>query len=360
MTAVHVFDPASPGWTDALSRAQHDVYHLPAYLSFAARRHDVGDPRLFVIEGSDGSLLLLPVIVRPIPSNLAGDSALFDAVSPRGYPGPITSGLDEVPRTESANEAAGALVAALRERGIVSAYVRLHPLLSPDDGMLQAHGVIVDHGDSVYIDLTVPDSELVGQMRHGHRQDIRRAKRNGYRARIDEGWERFDDFVTLFQRSMERVGALPFWRLTGDYFVDLRDSLVGRIHLCVVEKDGSVASAALLTEVDGIVEYHLAGTAEAHLRASPSKVLVDFARGWSTDRGNRVLHLTGSLRRGDSLSSFKQGFSPLHRPVRSWRIVADAKEYERLASRWSRLHGTAPDSAEGFFPAYRKPGPRAE
>jgi len=59
-----------------------------------------------------------------------------------------------------------------------------------------------------------------------------------------------------------------------------------------------LAAGALLTEVDGIVEYHLAGTADDYVAASSSKLIVDFARWWAQDRGDRVLHLAGSLRKG--------------------------------------------------------------
>jgi hypothetical protein len=114
----------------------------------------------------------------------------------------------------------------------------------------------------------------------------------------------------------------------------------------------------VLSEVDGIVEYHLAGTMDDYVAMSPSKSMVDFARHWAKDRGNRVLHLAGSLRRGDELIRFKLGFSPLLRPVLSWRIVSDIDVYSALTRAWSAHSRTTPDEPDGFFPAYRKQLPR--
>lgn len=351
---VNQYDPDSARWSELLTLVRHDVYHLPSYLTFASRHQDRGDPALFAAE-EGGGCFLVPLIIREIPrANAGAGPQLYDATSPRGYPGPLIAALSDA---TFADRAIAALAGSLRERQIISVFSRLHPLLSVPEAALQRAGAIVDHGDSVFVDLSLSDEALQGQTRHGHRQDINRATRRGYVARMDEAWDQFESFVDVFQQSMNRVGATSFWRLSRDYFVDLRKSLGDRLHLCVAELGNTVAAAALLTETDGIVEYHLAGTADSHVSASPSKVVVDFARWWAKSRGNRVLHLTGSLSRGDSLSHFKAGFSPLHSPVRSWRLVTDPPAYQQLIDRWSAEHGVEADMTAEFFPAYRRPGP---
>jgi hypothetical protein len=127
----------------------------------------------------------------------------------------------------------------------------------------------------------------------------------------------------------------------------------------VVELGDELAAAALITEIDGIDGYHLAGTADAHVRASPSKLLITYVRDWAKDRGDRSFHLAGSLRRGDSLSHFKAGFSPLRHSVRSWRLICDPEAYRRLVRAWEARAGVPADAPDAFFPAYRKPGASA-
>jgi hypothetical protein len=121
-----------------------------------------------------------------------------------------------------------------------------------------------------------------------------------------------------------------------------------------VEDGDELAGAALLSEIDGIVEYHLAGTTNTYVRASPSKLIIDFTRQWAKSRGNRILHLAGSLRRGDSLNHFKIGFSRREHAVSTWRVITDEGAYAELSRRWSELAVSAADPIGEYFPAYRR------
>ena len=349
--------PGDPEWSAALSRVRHDIYHLPAFVEFATRWHEHGAPVAFLAE-DEGRQLLVPLIVRPIPHAIAEGTPLLDATGPRGYPGPIAGPGPTRDDDQFIGRAIGALVATLRERGIVTAFIRCHPLLTPPQEALASHGELVEHGESVSIDLARSADEVWREMRENHRRSILRARRDGYGVLIDNSSQRMDEFAALYAATMERLDAAEQWRLPRDYLVDLQAAVGSRVHLGVVEKNGELAAAALVTEVDGIVEYHLSGTAPAHVAASPTKLLIEQASRWARERGNRVFHLAGSLRHDDPLIHFKRGFSPLRHPVVSWRLVADPDAYERLIERSGRLSGSA--VAEGgedaaYFPAYRRP-----
>ena len=349
--------PGDPGWAEVLSSTRHDLYHLPAFVEFATRWHEPGMPSAFVATEED-RVFLVPLVIRSIPPGIADGEAWLDATGPRGYPGPIVGPIEAAPDEAFVERAAVALAATLREHRIVTAFVRCHPLLSPPHDALRRSGDVVEHGGSVSIDLARSADEAWGAMRENHRREITRAQRDGFRVRIDESWTRLDEFVAIYAAAMERLGAAEHWRLPTDYFVDLRAAVGSCVHLCVVEKDGELAAAALLTEVDGIVEYHLSGTAPNHVAASPTKLLIEQASRWARERGNRVFHLGGSLRHDDSLIHFKQGFSPLRHPVVSWRLVADPGANGRLVERWAHLGGSLAahggDEA-GVFPGYRRP-----
>jgi hypothetical protein len=355
---ARLVDVDRPEWAAALAALPHDVYHLPSYAAFAARHQHPGCPVAFIAR-DDGERLLLPLILRRLPEWLDPEGSVLDAISPRGYAGPVaTAGArDNDPFVERAIEA---LVATLREAGVMSAFVRLHPLSTVPAETLAARGTVVEHGTSVSIDLSRPADELRRQVRENHRRDIERARRSGYVARIDAAWDGFDAFLEAYAESMDRLGSDDFWRLSRAYFEELRAALGDHLHLGVVERDGEVVAGALLTEVAHLVEYHLAGTRNAHVTASPSKLLIDFARGWAQDRGKERLHLGGSLRKGDPLNRFKLGFSPVEHVVASWRVVADAPAYRSLVDRWRNQHGREPGPADGMFPAYRsEPAPEA-
>jgi ribosomal protein S18 acetylase RimI-like enzyme len=336
-----LLDVDAPEWETALRAAQHDFYHLPAYAALSAV-HEGGHPRaLFVSDGE--RTMLLPLIIRAIP----GGS--IDATSPYGYPGPVGIGTDD-PAFLRVALVAGLHV--LREAGLVSAFVRLHPLLNPLPPT--AIGTLVRHGETVSIDLTLPPEEQWAQTRLNHRRDITRAMRLGYIARMDEDWRHLDSFRHLYRATMSRRSAASFYYFDDAYFDSLRQALGERLHLCVVEKDGIIAAAGLFVETNGIVQYHLSGTSDAFHQVQPTKLMMHFVRGWASDRGNQTLHLGGGVGGdNDSLLQFKFGFSPVHHTFATLRMVIDESEYGRLVA--ARDPMLDPGARSGFFPLYRRP-----
>ena len=350
--------PGDPGWDRTLEAAAHDFYHLAAYVELEAARLG-GDPVALLIEDGD-HVALLPLVLRPLPPWLAAESpAACDAVSPYGYPAPIFGGRwDGAGGGPSFGTAALAFREALAGIGVVSAFVRLHPLLPPAPACLAPAGDIVEHGEIVWIDLTVPEAELWHQTRLSDRNRISKMRRAGYEARIDERWERFDAFLAVYEATMRRVSATGDYFFGAPYFRRLREALGAGVSLCVVELEGEVTAAGLFTETCGIVQFHLSGTADAHLRMAPTRLMLDHVRRWARARGNRIFHLGGGVGgRADSLLEFKAGFSKLRAPFATWRIVPRPQEYAAALARWASLGGPPAAEPDDFFPAYRRPLP---
>jgi hypothetical protein len=336
---AELLDPDAARWHEAVRLLPHDFYHLPAYVRLAAT-HDGGDPRAAYVEEGAGRLLL-PLSVRP-----AGPGHL-DGVSPHGYPGPLVCGPPAFVRSAWA-----AVGERLRAEGLVALFVRLHPLLNPHPP--EGAGVVVEHGETVSVDLRLPADELWRQTASGHRNEINRAVRAGHRAYVDERWQHLPAFGRLYRATMERRGAAPYYAFSDRYFEQLRDALGGRLHLCVVDIGGAVAAAGLFAETDGTVQYHLSASDAAFAHERPTKLLVHFVRGWAQERGNTRLHLGGGVGgKPDSLFRFKAGFSDARHPFRTLRVVLDGAAYAELV----RVHdaGLDPADLEGFFPLYRRP-----
>jgi len=343
---ARLIDPESPCWAEALAAAAHDFHHLPAYVRLEAERTG-GEPLAFLAEEGERRFLL-PLLLRPVDG-----TPLCDAASPYGYPGPVLtpSAADE----GFVGRCLDALAEALRRRSAVTCFVRLHPLLPVPSGPLAERGRLVEHGDTVWVDLTQPPEELWHQTDREFRRQINKHRREGQAAEMDERWEAFDDFVSVYHDTMRRLGADESYLFPRGYFTGLRAALGERLRLCVVRAEGRLAAAALFTEVSGLVQYHLCGTHADFVRASPTKTLIHFARLWARERGNRVLNLGGGVGgRRDALLAFKAGFSPLRAPFRTWRRVVDAAAYDALLRRRQADDGAA-DDLDGYFPAYRKP-----
>src|SRR5215203_2739994 len=326
-------------WAAFLDHAQHDLYHLPAYVGLGATQEGGEARSLLIVDG--GRSMLLPLIVRPIPGGG------FDATSPYGFPGPLLSGTQDHMFMRDALLAGKRILDSL---GIISVFVRLHPLLnlSPPEGV----GTIVEHGDTVVVDLSLSDDDLWRQTRHNHRRGINKATREGYVARIDEAWTHYETFKGLYRATMKRRSAMPYYFFDDAYFDRLRTVLGHGMSLCVVEIGGAIAAAGLFVETCGIVEYHLSGSDEAFAHEGPSKLMMHFVRAWAKSRGNVWMHLGGGVGgTDDSLMHFKSGFSPLRRTYRTLADDDPEREYAQLVS--AHDPSLDPTMADGFFPLYR-------
>jgi hypothetical protein len=280
-------------------------------------------------------------LLRPLPANL-GAEGWRDAISPYGYSGALFHGGDRW-----CEAAVRAMVDACAARKILSILIRLHPLLPPPAAALDAAGVLVVHGETVPVDLTLSEEQLRANLRTDHRAGIRRLHREGFHAVTDD-WSLYPRYIEIYGETMARLDASAGYRFPAEYFYGLRTALGPRLHLLsVIAPDGGVAAAGLFTGTRGIAQFHLSGTAERYRKQAPSKLMLEEAIFWARAAGNHTLHLGGGLgAKQDSLFEFKAGFSPLRARFETWRIVCDRARYAALAP--------AEAAAADYFPAYRR------
>lgn len=330
----------APEWAQVLSRTRHDFYHLPGYLDLTAGQAQGRARGLYVAEGD--AALLLPLVERDI------DGERRDMVSPYGYPGPLFT-------TEDASFRRLALAAArqvLQSAGVVTAFVRLHPILN--GSLPPGLGREVEHGVTVSIDLTMKSDERWSQLRSNHRRDITRARASGWTARVDDTWEHLATFRRLYRETMLRRNAKHFYLFDDDYFDGLRAALGDRLALMVVEREGVIAAAGLFTVTCDLAAYHLSGTHEAYTGVQPLKLMLLAACDWASARSATLMHLGGGVGAADdSLLHFKRGFSRRTHPFRTYRMVLDPTIYRRLVR--ARDPGFDSKDVTGYFPLYRVP-----
>jgi hypothetical protein len=336
--AGRLVSPDSSEWDSALRQIQHDTYHLPGYARVEATLSS-GSACAFFYEDTD-QVLLLPLVLRPI-----GGGSRSDVTSPYGYPGPIASSDDEL----FWGRALQSLLSTLRTAGVVSCFVRLHPWLPAPLSAFQVNGLLVQHGQTVSIDLRPPVEAIVAGFRANHRRQIARARRTGHRVLID-CWHRLDEFIDIYYETMRRVGASSYYSFPRDHFQRLRTALGEHIHLILVEgpADGSAVAGGLFLESCGILQYHLGATRTSALPEQPTKLMFEEACRWGRNRGDSALHLGAGLGgNDDTLFHFKAGFSGRRHAFHTWRVVVDDDAYEALAS------AGATEDRTKYFPAYR-------
>jgi len=349
----------SAAWLRTLEAcAPYDFYQLPEYHTLAEEMGE-GAAQLFVYTEGDHTIAL-PLLLRPLDGELAagwepGGTGWRDATSVYGYAGPICSSWD-VPDTVIQNFQA-ALLRQLRDLQVVSVFSRLHPLF-PQRPLLAGLGDLTV-SRTVSIDLTLPADVQRSQIRHSHRTRINKLRREGLTCVKDPGGSRLEDFCGIYYETMRRVNASQQYFFSPKYFERLRGALGSRLHLFFCLRDGKAISGGLFIACHGILQYHLGGTLDEALALAPMKLLVDEVRLWATGQGLREFHLGGGTTPdpGDSLLSFKEGFSNRTHEFAAWRWVVFPEIYQRLCEEKVRRDERHQSQASHphFFPAYRCP-----
>lgn len=342
-----VIEQSDSRWFEILLGLKYDIYHHPAYLA-SEDLYRGSQTRLFVVQDNDLQLVI-PLALSVIPQS----DGLADASSPYGYPAPLVAPGTDLSWVE---QAIGFLIVSLGEMGVVSLFVRFHPLIGLSPGSFDPFGTLVAHGSTVSIQLGRSFEEIRADMRSGHRYEIRRALRQGQVSTFDRSWAHLSDFVDIYTESMNRVGAGRNYYFSRAYFEFIRDNLPDHVFLWTTMIDNEVAAASLVTHCNGIVQFHLSGTRDVYYRQHPTKVLLDAVAQYANDCGASRLHLGGGLgAQEDDLFRFKAGFSKDRHMFSTARVVVLQDQYDRLSQEWESQSDEKADSAEGFFPAYRKP-----
>jgi Acetyltransferase (GNAT) domain len=342
-------------WLDTLQKVSHDIYHLPEYFSIEAERSKTIPEAVLIRE--DEKILFAPYLLRRCSDIFIDDSVMpevFDAISPYGYPGILLSEA-AVNSQQFISKSVEELKKVLCSKNVCSAFFRLHPIINHELNKILPPEICKIHGETVSINLEISEDEIWRETRPEHRNHINRCKRAGFSPRIVKLGDYIDEFIIVYNQTMNRVRAKSCFYFDSEYFLNLAH-LDENIHLCLVEFNNQAACAGIFFEYSGIIQYHLGGTRESFLRQAPSKLMFDFVRFWAKQRGNKIFHLGGGVGAAkDSLYNFKAGFSKKRNTFQSLRLIMDNDKYFYLVSIRAKYLNIQPEELlkSDFFPAYR-------
>lgn len=353
---LQVIDVANPLWQQTLQKLRHDIYHLPEYVYLESRRTKTTPEAVLIVDGE--KIFFVPYLLRRCDDIVVQElttQETFDVISPYGYSGILlseaaasTPGFPDLAMNE--------LKCVLKNKGVCSAFFRLHPILNHNFNEIFEPGTFTANGETVSVDLKLSESQLWAHTRKGHQSTINKCKRVGLTARIVPFMEYINEFTAIYEETMNRVGANKLYYFDHDYFADL-SKLGEKIHLCIGEREGQITCASLFFECCGIVQAHLGGTRTKFLNQSAFSQLLDYVRFWAKERGNEFLHLGGGVGGSteDSLYTFKSGFSRQRHNFLTLRLITDEKKYFHLVElRAKSLNTQAEELLKSiFFPAYR-------
>ena len=352
MLNLKILNVDHPLWSETLAKLPHDVYHLPEYVAIDAKRTKTL-PEAFLLE-DEGHIFFVPYLLRSCTDIVNVDRAeIFDIISPYGYPGILvnTSGINT---PEFIDLAWQKFHLALQAKNVCSAFIRLHPILGEQISDTLKKNIQQD-GNTVSIDLTLDTDQIWAKTRKGHQSTINKCVRLGLTARTVPYVEHIDEFIAIYNETMDRVKAKDAYYFSREYFIELLQ-LGNKIHLGIVEFEAEIICACLFFESCGIVQAHLGGTKSEFLKQSPFNLLLHHMRLWAKDRNNRYLHIGGGVNgKKDNLYTFKSGFSQQRYKFFTLRSIVDADKYNYLvASRAKSSNKSILElNSSGFFPAYR-------
>lgn len=352
--------PASEtdAWTKILHRcAAYDVFHLPGLHRLAQRIE--GGTAYMIAYQEHGHCAALPILVRPV-SEVAGleHCELSDATSIYGYSGPIANVCeDDIDAAEFRHRFQDALRNAADQLNLISVVIRTHPLL-PHTWLLDGWADIHTAGPIVAIDLTEPAEVQERNYSTRVRKDLRKSIRRGINVVEAPFHESIDDFMAIYNETMIRTHARPYYFFPREYYHSLRQVLGDSVRFYFAEIAGTRVSAALVFMLNGCIHYHLAGTPTWALHYSGVKAIVDHLRRWGNDNGYRWFNLGGGVNSShDSLLEFKLGFTKQTSDFRLAKVITNPETYaelNRIRNEYKKRQGLT-TSAANYFPEYRQP-----
>ncbi len=264
------------------------------------------------------------IAASPKFKGLINEGEYYDLETPYGYGGPLSD--TTIPESSQR--------AFLREindyahkQGIVSQFIRFHPLLMNHEVAPLVFETRYLH-DTIYIDTESP--ELIMQnMDSKNRNMVRKAVKSGItieRRNIDQ----YQDFLPIYIETMEKNDAEDYYFFGEAYF---KAQLELKENACIFYAmfEGRPIAAAIMYYNDRFIHYHLAGTCTEYRKYAPSNLLLYEAACWASKMGIKKFHLGGGITQNDNLYGFKKQFNKNGRlPFVIGKTVFDNEKYQML------------------------------
>lgn len=327
-----------------------DIYFTPEYCRISEWNGE-GRARLFVYE-QDGDVILYPFLLRRVNElpgfasyGLSGD--WYDITTPYGYGGPLARIAKARNREQRFADFAARFADYCAETRIISEFVRFHPLLRNDRDYRAVRPELSRR--TIHVDLRPALPEIERKYNRDNRNRIRKALREGLTVRHTP-LEKLDSLLELYYRTMDKLGAEPYYYFPPNYFRHTVTLLKGHVELIEVLHDARVIASCLFLHCGKFAHYHLMGSERDALPLAPVNLLLHHAVQWAKGAGLEALHLGGGYADSDSLYRFKKSFNELEsNEFHIGRKIHRPDVYQTIRRQLSE------EGLDSYFPVYRHP-----
>ena len=320
----------------------YDVYYLSGYVK-AFFIHGDGDPHLFYY--NENGLRGIYVYMK----RKTAIEGVYDSITPYGYGGFLLEGDETEDNIKSLWKA---YVEKMKSENIVDNFVRYHPVLANAIPMKVCSDVI-DLGKTVSMDLSSED--VIWKNIHSkNRNMIRKAEKNGIVIKHGQGLELFDDFIKIYNATMDKDNAEPYYYFKPEFYKSIHEDLKDNYEMFWAEYEGKIIAMSIMIFANGRLNYHLSGSDLQYRNLAPSNLLLYKAAMWGMEKGMKTFHLGGGVGSGeDNLYKFKIAFNRFSDCQFSIaKHVFDNEKYDELVAERASCDAEF-DKESKFFPLYR-------
>ncbi|WP_089155636.1 GNAT family N-acetyltransferase [Micromonospora sp. NBS 11-29] len=329
-----------------------EVFAHPAYVRlFAGPR----DEPLAAYARTEQGFVLYPFVLRPVDTPHLRDTLVCrDIISPYGYGGAFQHAVSDV----EAKAFWHAFDGFCATRRVVSEFSRLS--LFPDQ-RLAPPGPTEQKLMNVVCDLRATEDEMWREFDHKVRKNVNKARRSGVTIEVDLSGVGLDDFLRIYEGTMDRRRATAGFYFPRSFFQTIIDELPGQFVFFHARHDGRVVSTELVLVSGSHLYSFLGGTEQHAFGLRPNDLLKFEIMRWGRAQGRTRFVLGGGYQDGDGIFRYKRAFAPDGLlPFSVCGRVLDRVTYARLNSahcREARRRDPSWAPSDEFFPEYRQPLP---
>lgn len=333
---------------------RNDIYYTPEYFEIYQENGE-GKAKLFVYKEEE-NIVYYPFLIREINSlpffrtnSLLGDNKVFDITTPYGYGGPITNIDDSYERNQLIGNFNLSFKKFCMDNSIITEFVRFHPILKNQDLYKTLDREYIRN--TIFIDLTRSESEILQNYSPTNRNKIRKAERLGLTVKT-KSIGNLESFLELYYSTMDKNSAQEYYYFSRAFFENTINYLGDNIELIEVYFEDKVIGVGLFMQYHDFVHYHFSGSDREFLKFAPNNLMLDYMVKRAAHKGHKYFHLGGGYTNSqdDSLFKFKKGFNKLGElGFYIGKKVHNEELYNKI------IQYIPHDASYGYFPIYRNP-----
>jgi serine/alanine adding enzyme len=319
-----------------------DIYFSPEWGKLYCQL-DNGNFEYYYYESEYGQIYY-PFVKRPVDYKF-NEIQYYDTVTPYGFNGPIILGCENGRKKILLDSFNDIFTQYCFDNHIVAEYVRFCPWLKNHIDFADYYK-IKPNRTVIGIDLSVKDV-LYDEINGTRRNKIRNAIRFGVSVEYDFRGDTLDDFLKLYEYTIEKNKISDYYKLTKPFLIDNFIKLKNNIFIANGILEGKCISSSIFLFGKEYLHYHFSANNPNYDKYNANSLLLYDVSQWGIKNQNKMFLLGGG---GGSfgLTQFKESFTKNN--IFDFFVgekIRDPQSYDAIL----KIKGS---KNENYFPAYRE------